>query len=76
MNPNVGKYIIGLGVVLVLAGFVIHFFGDKLNWLGRLPGDIRIEGRNGGFYFPIVTCIVLSLLLNVIIGLIRRFFGS
>lgn len=76
MNPSIGKYIILIGAALVLSGAVVYFFGDKLNWLGRLPGDIRIEGKNGvGFYFPIVTCIVLSLLLNLIIGLIRRFFG-
>lgn len=75
MNPVVGKYLIGIGVVILLAGIVVYFFGDKLNWLGRLPGDIRIEGQNGGFYFPIVTCIVVSILLNLIIVLIRKFFG-
>ncbi|GAB3492759.1 DUF2905 domain-containing protein [Spirosoma knui] len=77
MNSSVGKYIILAGLVLVLVGAVVYFLGDKLNWLGRLPGDIRIEGKDGGgFYFPIVTCIVVSILLNVIIVLIRRFFGS
>ncbi|GAA4403582.1 hypothetical protein GCM10023187_19810 [Nibrella viscosa] len=66
--------LIGAGVVLI--GLVVFFFGDKFGWLGRLPGDIRVEGRNGGgFYFPIVTCIVLSILLNLIIVLIRKFFG-
>lgn len=61
----------------MVVGLIVYFFGDKLTWLGRLPGDIRIEGRNGGgFYFPIVTCIVVSILLNLIIVLIRRFFGS
>jgi hypothetical protein len=76
MNPSVGKYIILIGLALMLVGAVFCFFGDKLNWLGRLPGDIRIEGKNGGgFYFPIVTCIVVSILLNVVIALIRRFFG-
>lgn len=76
MNTTTGKYIIVIGLVLVLIGVVIYFFGDKLNWLGRLPGDIRIEGKNGGgFYFPIVTCIVVSILLNLIFVLIRKFFG-
>lgn len=81
MNPTFGKYIILIGAALVLIGAVVYFFGDKLGWLGqsrlgRLPGDIRIEGKNGGgFYFPIVTCIVVSLVLNLIIVLIRRFFG-
>lgn len=77
MNPTTGKYIMLIGAVLVLVGAVVYFFGDKLNWLGRLPGDIRVEGKNGGsFYFPIATCIVVSLVLNVVIALIRRFFGS
>ena len=75
MNPSIGKYIIGIGAMLILVGLVIYLFGDKLGWLGRLPGDIRWEGRQGGFYFPIVTCIIISLLLNLIIVLIRRFFG-
>lgn len=77
MNTTTGKYIIFIGVALVLIGVVIYFFGDKFRWLGRLPGDIRIERKDGGgFYFPIVTCIVVSLLLNLLIVLIRRFFGS
>ena len=75
MNPAFGKYVMLIGAALVLIGAVVFFFGDKLNWLGRLPGDIRITGNNGGgFYFPIVTCIVISVLLNLLIGLIRRFF--
>ncbi len=77
MHSTVGRYIILIGVALVLIGTVIYFLGDKLNWLGRLPGDIRIEGKEGGgFYFPVVTCIAVSIILNLIIVLIRRFFGS
>ncbi|GAB3928312.1 DUF2905 domain-containing protein [Larkinella terrae] len=75
MNAGIGKYLIGIGIVIVLIGLVVYFLGDKLSWLGRLPGDIRVEGKNGGFYFPIVTCIVVSLLLNLIIVLIRKFLG-
>jgi hypothetical protein len=75
MNPVIGKYIMLAGVGLVLVGLIVWLFGDKLGWLGRLPGDIRVTGENGGgFYFPIVTCIVVSVVLNVIIALIRRFF--
>ncbi|GAB3961967.1 DUF2905 domain-containing protein [Spirosoma harenae] len=77
MNSSIGKYMILIGGAIVLIGLIVYFFGDKLSWLGRLPGDIRIEGKNGGgFYFPIVTCIVVSLILNLVIVLIRRFFGS
>lgn len=77
MNVTIGKYIILIGAALVLIGAIVYFFGDKFDWLGRLPGDVRIEGKDGGgFYFPIVTCIVVSVILNLIIVLIRRFFGS
>ncbi|QHV99806.1 DUF2905 domain-containing protein [Spirosoma endbachense] len=76
MNSTIGKYILLIGIGLVLVGLVVYFLGDKLNWLGRLPGDIRIENKNGGgFYFPIVTCIIVSVVLNLLIVLIRRFFG-
>ncbi|RYC71265.1 MULTISPECIES: DUF2905 domain-containing protein [Spirosoma] len=76
MNATVGKYIMLAGAALLLVGLVIYVLGDRLSWLGRLPGDIRIMGKNGGgFYFPIVTCLVVSVLLNLIIALIRRFFG-
>ncbi len=85
MNPTTGKYIILLGAAMVLVGAVVYFFGDKLSWPGqswlgqarpgRLPGDIRVTGKNGSsFYFPIVTCLVVSVLLNLIIALVRRFF--
>jgi hypothetical protein len=77
MNPSIGKYIILFGTAIVLVGLIVYFFGDKLSWLGRLPGDIRVEGKNGGgFYFPVVTCIVISIVLNLLIVLARRFFGS
>ena len=77
MNSSIGKYMILIGGAIVLIGLIVYFLGDKLSWLGRLPGDIRIKGKDGGgFYFPIVTCLVVSLILNLIIVLIRRFFGS
>ncbi len=75
MNPVIGKYIVLAGIGLVLVGLIVWLFGDKLDWLGRLPGDIRVTGENGGgFYFPIVTCIVVSIVLNLVIALVRRFF--
>lgn len=74
MDQSTGKYILIAGGFIVLIGIVVYFFGDKLHWIGRLPGDIRVERGNTRFYFPVVTMIVLSLLLTVIINLIRRFF--
>ena len=74
MNSETGKWVIGIGAIIILAGIIIYFFHDKLNWIGRLPGDIRIEKENFRFYFPIVTMILFSLLGTLIIWLIRKFF--
>lgn len=74
MTSETGKYIILASLLIVLAGIIIYFFHDKLNWLGRLPGDIRIEKENFKFYFPITTMILLSLLVTVLVWLIRRLF--
>ncbi|HEU0110123.1 MAG TPA: DUF2905 domain-containing protein [Flavisolibacter sp.] len=73
MEHNAGKYIIAFGVIIVIIGVIIYFFGDKLHWLGRLPGDIRIEKENSRFYFPITTMILFSLVLTVLINLIKKF---
>jgi len=74
MNSDTGKYIIVAGVLIVLLGIVIYFFHDKLGWIGRLPGDIRIEKENFKFYFPITTMIIFSLAITIIIQLIKRIF--
>jgi hypothetical protein len=74
MDQNTGKYILIFGAVIVLVGAVVYFFGDKLHWIGRLPGDIRVERENARFYFPITTMILFSLLLTIIVNLIKRFF--
>jgi hypothetical protein len=66
------KILITLGTVLVLIGLIWHFFPQLLSWFGRLPGDIRIEGENGGFYFPITTMIIVSLVLSVILNLFQK----
>lgn len=75
MNPATGRYLIVIGLAVVLIGVVVYFLHDKLHWIGRLPGDIRIERENFRFYFPITTLILFSLVLNVLIVLIRKIFG-
>jgi len=72
MDSNTGKYIILVGAFVVILGVVIYFFHDKLHWIGRLPGDIRVEKENFRFYFPITTMILFSGLATLIIFLIRR----
>jgi len=74
MSSDTGKYIIVAGVLIVLLGVIVYFFHDKLNWIGRLPGDVRIEKENFRFYFPITTMIIFSLGVTIIIQIIRRLF--
>jgi len=59
------------GAVLVILGLVL-WSGIGAGWLGRLPGDIRIERGHSTFYFPIVTCLILSIVLSLLFALFRR----
>ncbi len=70
MSPELGRIILVIGIVLVVVGGLAAL-GIRLP-LGRLPGDIAIEGERGGFYFPIVTMIVISVILTLAINLLRR----
>ncbi len=74
MNSETGKYIFIIGLIIVIAGIAIWLFHDKLHWIGRLPGDIRVEKGNFRFYFPITTMIILSVLVTIIIQVFKRFF--
>jgi len=71
MSTDTGKWIIGLGLIIVVTGIIVYFFHNKLHWLGNLPGDIKIEKENFRFYFPITTMLILSILINLIIRLFR-----
>lgn len=71
--PHLGKYIIIAGVAIVIIGIIVYFFGNKLNWLFHLPGDIRVEKENFNFYFPITTMLLLSGLLTLIVKIIQKF---
>ncbi len=73
MNQQTGKHIILAGVVLVIIGVLIYFFNNKLRWLGRLPGDIRIEKDNYHIYFPLATMLLISILFTIIVNVIKRF---
>jgi H+/Cl- antiporter ClcA len=72
MDQQTGKYIIIAGVCILLAGILIYFFHDYFKWLGKLPGDIRIEKENFRFYFPIVTMLVISIVITLIVNVIKR----
>jgi len=70
---ELGKLLLLLGIVLVGAGALL-MFGARLPFrLGRLPGDIAYSGRNGSFYFPIVTCILVSAALTLLFWVVNLF---
>jgi len=71
MWPQIGKVFIIFGIILVAVGVILLLAG-KIPWLGRLPGDIHIKGKNWTLYFPIATCVVLSIILTLIFLLLSR----
>lgn len=69
---ELGRVLLTLGAFLVLSGAFFYFGGRLPFRLGRLPGDIVHEGKNSTFYFPIVTCVVLSVGLSLLFWLISK----
>jgi len=68
---EMGKLLLILGIILSIMG-LLFIFGSKLPGLGRLPGDIFIKKGNITFFFPIVTCILISIIVTLILSLFRR----
>jgi len=73
MNQPVAKVLIITGIVLVIIGITWYFFGNRFSWLGRLPGDIRVEKENLRFYFPITTMILVSIVISLLLYLVKKF---
>ena len=70
---SIARYLMIGGILLFLIGGGVYL-ATKFGFpLGRLPGDIRIEGENGSFYFPVTTSILVSILLTVVLNVISRF---
>jgi hypothetical protein len=72
--PHFGKILVFAGIILIIAGLIVYFAGDKLGWIGHLPGDIRVVKENMRFYFPITTMILFSLVLSVVLWIIKKIF--
>jgi len=68
---DLGKLLILFGVVLIAVGALLTLAG-KLPWLGKLPGDIYYKGDHVTFYFPLATCVAISVVLSVLFYLFRR----
>ena len=69
---EVGRFIVTIGVITTLVGLVL-WSGFAPKWLGRLPGDIRIEREHSSFYFPFVTCVILRIVLSLLLSLFSIF---
>jgi len=68
---DLGRMLIVLGLAVVVLGALL-LLGPRIPWLGRLPGDIVVRREHGVFYFPIVTCLVVSVVLSLILSIIFR----
>jgi hypothetical protein len=66
-----GKFLIITGIILIVAGVIIHFFG-RVPPIGRLPGDIKVEGKNYTLYAPIMTSILISMVLSLLFYVINK----
>jgi hypothetical protein len=66
-----GKTLIIFGVILVGIGLLLTL-GDKIPWIGKLPGDLIIKRNKFTLYFPIMTCIIISLLLTLLFSVFRK----
>lgn len=67
---DIGKLIIIVGFGIIVLGYIVMLLG-KFTSLGHLPGDIFIKGEHGSFYFPIVSCILVSIILSFILNLLK-----
>lgn len=74
MDQQTGKYIIIAGAIILIGGILIYFFHDYFKWIGRMPGDIRIEKENFRFYFPIASMIIISVIVTLLINIARKLF--
>jgi high-affinity nickel permease len=68
---HLGKMLVIIGLLVAGVG-VLLLFADKIPWMGRLPGDITLRRDNFTFYFPIVTCLVISVLVSLLLWLLRK----
>jgi Protein of unknown function (DUF2905) len=71
VTGELGRWLLVTGLVVAAVGLVL-VFADRLPWLGRLPGDIRVERGNWRFYFPIATSLLISVVLTLLLNLFRR----
>lgn len=72
--PALARIFITLGIIFLVMGGLIYFSVSLHLPLGHLPGDIHIHGKNGDFYFPLATCILISIIITILINLVLGIF--
>lgn len=72
MNTQAGLVIVTFGILTIIVGLIVYFGG--FSWFGNLPGDFRFERENFRVYVPLVSMLLVTIVLNLIFGLARRFF--
>ena len=70
---NIARFLVIGGIVLILIGGGVYLAAKFGIPLGRLPGDIRLEGKNGTFYFPVASSILVSVIITILLNIIIRF---
>ena len=68
---GMGKLLVILGILLVIIGLAF-MFGDKIPYIGRLPGDIYVKKERFAFYFPITTSIIISIILTILFSIFKK----
>ncbi len=66
------RWLMIVGVILLVTGAALHYAPWLLNWFGKLPGDIRIESERGKIFIPITSMIIVSIVVTILINLFRR----
>ncbi len=72
---QIGRGLIVIGILLVLAGILLLVFPRIVSWFGNLPGDIRFEGKNSRVYIPLTSMILLSIILTIVLNLAIRIYN-
>jgi hypothetical protein len=68
---GMGKMLVVLGILLVVVGLAL-MFGDKIPFIGRLPGDIYVKKERFSFYFPLTTSIIISIILTILFSIFKK----
>ena len=71
MQSLLGRLLVAVGIFSILLGLIL-WLAPKVPWVGRLPGDFHIRGERFSFYFPLATCLVVSLLLTILLNMLLR----